>query len=103
MRCIRAGKRGRARHPAKSKDQLSIKWRFCREITMITSLELGNIRVFEGTVDWKFPLSRMTVLCGTNSAGKSTVFKSLLLLMQTQAANDAEPWSGRLRLSGPFV
>jgi predicted ATPase len=69
---------------------------------MITQIEIGNVRVFDGT-DWQFPLSKISVFCGTNSAGKSTIFKCLLLLMQTQSATDTEPWSGRLRLSGPIV
>lgn len=47
---------------------------------MITEIRLNNARVFER--DERFPLSRLTILCGTNSAGKSTVLKSLLLLRQ---------------------
>jgi aryl-alcohol dehydrogenase-like predicted oxidoreductase len=33
----------------------------------------------------------VTVLCGTNSAGKSTILKSLLLLCQSQAVSDTNP------------
>lgn len=70
---------------------------------MITRLEIGNVRLFEGTGDWSFQLSRVTAFCGTNSAGKSTIFKCLLMLIQTQLATESEPWSGRLRLTGPLV
>lgn len=49
---------------------------------MITAIELGNVRIFEG-LHWQFRLSPLTVLCGTNSAGKSTILKVLLLLRQT--------------------
>lgn len=70
---------------------------------MITSIELGNVRVFDGIGNWKFPISPVTVFCGTNSAGKSTIFKSLLLLMQTNSEGIGESTNGRLRLAGPIV
>ena len=41
---------------------------------MITAIELENARLFEGG-GWRFDLSPLTVLCGTNSAGKSTVLR----------------------------
>ncbi|MGB8885199.1 MAG: AAA family ATPase [Candidatus Korobacteraceae bacterium] len=55
---------------------------------LITAIELGNVRVFEGD-DWTFHLSPLTVLCGTNSAGKSTLLKVLLLLRQTMGIREA--------------
>jgi len=48
---------------------------------MLDYIELGNIRIFEGE-GWKFPLAPLTVFCGTNSSGKSTILKTLLLLNQ---------------------
>ncbi len=70
---------------------------------MITSIELENVRIFEDG-DWKFPLHPLTVFCGTNSSGKSTILKTLLLLRQTQGID--EPYSmipGKLRFSGTQV
>lgn len=55
---------------------------------MITGIELENIRIFKGK-GWDFPLRPMTVFCGTNSVGKSTIIKSLLLLQQSQAVRDS--------------
>jgi predicted ATPase len=48
---------------------------------MINEILIDNIRIFSGQ-DWKFPLSPMTVFCGTNSAGKTTILKTILLLRQ---------------------
>ena len=46
----------------------------------------------------------MTVFCGTNSAGKSTILKALLLLQQSQAVRESYGDSeGRLRLAGNQV
>jgi len=50
---------------------------------VITEIEVENVRLFEGS-GWKFPLKSLTVFCGTNSAGKSTLIKTLLLLKQSQ-------------------
>lgn len=70
---------------------------------MITSIELENVRIFEGA-GWKFSLLPMTVLCGTNSAGKSTILKALLLLQQSQAIRENYGISqGKLRLVGNQV
>jgi len=70
---------------------------------MITQIDLQNVRLFEGPQTWHFPLSPLTVFCGTNSAGKSTILKSLLLLCQTQSAPEEGYRDGRLRLVGPLV
>ncbi|MBD2325706.1 AAA family ATPase [Alkalinema sp. FACHB-956] len=70
---------------------------------MITSIELENVRIFEGT-GWNFSLLPMTVFCGTNSAGKSTILKALLLLQQSQAVRESYGGlEGRLRLVGNQV
>src|SRR5712664_21224 len=69
---------------------------------MIEQLHISNIRLFEGPEEWKVPLSPLTVFCGTNSAGKSTIIKALLLLCQTQS--DAEVGRfGRISLAGGLV
>ncbi len=70
---------------------------------MITQLELGNVRLFEGTDIWKFPLTRLSAFCGTNSAGKSTILRSLLLLLQSNETSDVMSRAGQLRLSGELV
>lgn len=54
---------------------------------MFRSIDLANIRLFEGA-GWHFDLRPLTVFCGTNSSGKSTVLKSLLLLQQTISVRD---------------
>jgi len=49
---------------------------------MINRIHLTNFKCFQQqTVDFK----QMTLLTGVNSAGKSTVIQSLLLLQQTFA------------------
>jgi predicted ATPase len=70
---------------------------------MIEELLVSNIRLFEGPDDWRIPLSPLTVFCGTNSAGKSTILKTLLLLCQTHSDVDAPSRVGRLRLTGGLV
>lgn len=50
---------------------------------MITEIEIGNVRLFEGG-GWKFPLAPLTLFCGANSAGKSSIIKTLLLMQQSQ-------------------
>ncbi|MTJ55790.1 AAA family ATPase [Anabaena sp. UHCC 0253] len=70
---------------------------------MITEINLGNIRIFAGD-EWNFSILPMTVFCGTNSAGKSTIIKSLLLLKQSQSANENYGnFNGKLRLVGDLV
>jgi predicted ATPase len=70
---------------------------------MIEELLISNVRLFEGPEEWRIPLSGLTVFCGTNSAGKSTILKTLLLLCQTSSDSDAPSRVGRLRLSGGLV
>lgn len=70
---------------------------------MITELELGNVRIFEG-FGWKFPLLPISVFCGTNSAGKSTILKAILLLRQSQSVRESYGVTqGKLRLVGNQV
>jgi predicted ATPase len=65
---------------------------------MIRGIELGNVRIFEGE-NWRFDLQPLTVFCGANSAGKSTLLKTLLVLSQSQN----QRFGGRLCLAGPRV
>jgi predicted ATPase len=70
---------------------------------MITQLRIRNIRIFDDK-EWIFDLPSVSVFCGTNSSGKSTILKSLLLLRQTQGvAENFFPRSGILRFIGSQV
>lgn len=55
---------------------------------MLKAIELENIRLFEGA-GWKFNLAPLTVFCGTNNSGKSTLLKTLLLLRQSQGIDES--------------
>jgi predicted ATPase len=55
---------------------------------MISEIALRNVRVF-GEPGEVFRLPKLTVLTGTNSCGKSTVLKSLLLLRQTLGISES--------------
>ena len=48
---------------------------------MLKSIGLENFKAFEKLKDIEF--HPVTVFCGTNSSGKSTLIKSMLLLKQT--------------------
>jgi predicted ATPase len=64
---------------------------------MISSLTIKNIKCFE---DQTFQFSPLTVLCGANSAGKSTVIQTLLLLRQSY--NDDRFASQEIALMGAY-
>jgi predicted ATPase len=69
---------------------------------MITSITLGNVRIFDGEPK-SLRLPRLSVLCGVNSAGKSTILKSLLAIRQSTgpARTFGSTAAGKLKLSGP--
>jgi len=70
---------------------------------MFKEIELKNVRIFGDDV-YKFPIPKLTVFCGTNSSGKSTILKTFLLLRQSQAIRDGIGNSnGELRFRGPQV
>lgn len=70
---------------------------------MLTKLNLENVRLFSDQ-DWEFDLKPLTIFCGTNSAGKSTIIKSLLLLQQSQGINEVNPpTTSKLRFTGAQV
>ncbi len=54
---------------------------------MIEMLELTNLKSFSKTEEIKF--GRMTLLCGSNSSGKSSILQSLLMLSQTFSARQS--------------
>jgi len=69
---------------------------------MITRLEIENIRIFEGA--WQFSLPPLSVFCGTNNSGKSTIIKTLLLLRQSQDIREQRSErQGKLGLVGQQV
>lgn len=65
---------------------------------MLKSISLKNYKCFkdETTID----IAPLTVLCGVNSSGKSSILKSLLMLKQTAEGKLSEPL---LLLSGNLV
>lgn len=65
---------------------------------MLETLSLQNFKGFE-TLD-KLPLKPVTILCGTNSSGKSTILQSALLLKQTL---ESQTPNQTLLLNGRFV
>lgn len=70
---------------------------------MITNLQVSNLRAFDGD-GWDVKLSPLTVFCGTNSAGKSTLIKVLPLLRQSQGIRESFGGAnGRLRSVGSQV
>jgi len=70
---------------------------------MFKEIELKNVRIFGDDV-YKFPIPRLTVFCGTNSSGKSTILKTFLLLRQSQDIRDGlGNRNGELRFRGPQV
>jgi hypothetical protein len=70
---------------------------------MISSVSLGNIRVFRGK-ESNFSFGDLCVFCGTNSSGKSSVLKSILLLRQSQGIDEpVRARNGLLRFVGTQV
>lgn len=71
---------------------------------MFKSITVGNVRLFEDE-GWNFPLEPLTIFCGTNSAGKSTLLKTLLLLRQNMIKpnNDMTTSRARLQFTGKDV
>jgi len=70
---------------------------------MIRRLAVSNVRLFDGQL-WEFLLRPLTVFCGTNSSGKSTILRTLLLLRQSHGIGEPGTTSdGRLRLVGSQV
>jgi hypothetical protein len=70
---------------------------------MITEIELENVRIWGGS-GWHFSLPPLSVFCGTNNSGKSTILKTLLLLKQSQDIREhGAERQGRLGLVGQQV
>jgi predicted ATPase len=68
---------------------------------MIKQLRIGNARLFEGD-GWSFDFAQLTAICGTNSAGKSTLLKILLLLRENLLSKETDLGTApyRLRFTG---
>lgn len=70
---------------------------------MINSVSLRNVRVFRDK-ESKFNFGDLGVFCGTNSSGKSSVLKSILLLRQSQGIEEpVRARNGVLRFVGTQV
>ena len=65
---------------------------------MISSISLENYKCFEN--ETSLNITPLTIFCGTNSSGKTSIIKSLLTMKQTVEANDS---SFALQLSGNLV
>lgn len=65
---------------------------------MLTGLSLKNFKCFESL---GLRLAPLTLLCGFNGSGKTSVIQSLLLLRQSKIGGSLE--TGKLFLSGPLV
>ena len=64
---------------------------------MLTRIDLQHFKCFDVL---KLPLSRLTLLSGTNASGKSSLLQALALLHQTMRDHE---WSTRLMLNGSAV
>ena len=64
---------------------------------MLQQLELNTFKCFELL---RLPLGSLTLLCGTNASGKSSVLQSIVLLHQTMRDHE---WSSRLMLNGSLT
>ena len=65
---------------------------------MLTSISLENYKCFEKLDD--LHIAPLTVLCGVNSSGKSSIIKSLLMLKQSYENTHS---SSELTLNGEYV
>jgi len=66
---------------------------------MLTDLSLTGFKAFK-EFEKPMRISPLTILCGRNSSGKSSILQSLLLLKQSYKA---DPENEALILNGPFV
>ena len=64
---------------------------------MLNQLDLSTFKCFELL---RLPLAPLTLLCGTNASGKSSVLQSIALLHQTMRDHE---WSTRLMLNGSLT
>ena len=70
---------------------------------MLKSISLENYKCFKEKTD--IEIAPLTVLCGVNSSGKSSILKSLLMLKQTAESNSSDGsiiFSGNLADCGTF-
>ncbi len=65
---------------------------------MLTNITLENFKAFQKLDNLK--VKPITILCGTNSCGKSSILQSILLLKQTLESKKSNQ---NLLLNGPFV
>ncbi len=70
---------------------------------MIRKIVLNNYKCFNK--DKEIELAPFTILCGTNSSGKSSILKSILMMKQTTESKSPDPavvLSGQLVDNGTF-
>lgn len=68
------------------------------DMGMLKSISLENYKCFKEKTD--IDIAPLTVLCGVNSSGKSSILKSLLMLKQTAESNNTD---GSIIFSGDLV
>lgn len=65
----------------------------------LTEIELRNFKPF-GDITQKAPMSKITLIYGPNSGGKSSIIQALLLLKQS---NEDHRWTAALTSQGEYV
>ena len=70
---------------------------------MLTELGLRNFKAF-GDTEQKAPMSKITLIYGPNSSGKSSIIQALLMLKQSSGMANIDPeYMGRLITRGQFA
>lgn len=68
------------------------------DMGMLKSISLENYKCFKGKTD--IEIAPLTVLCGVNSSGKSSILKSLLMLKQSYENTEA---TNQMTFNGNYV
>jgi AAA15 family ATPase/GTPase len=69
---------------------------------MIKEIQLKNFKAF-GEAEVTATFAPITLICGQNSAGKSSLIQSLLMLAQTMQSGDSNSESSDLVTNGKYI